>query len=83
MKGGVCFDLDLGTIQKAELTPASPSPEQVLEMLFQAMQEPPKGVRQEAHRPMRIELEDARLAAALTPELEKMGIGEEPLPGTG
>lgn len=66
---------ELGTVQTAELTPAFPTPEQETEMLFQAMQEPSKGARQEAHRPMRVELEDAGLAAALAPELEKMGIG--------
>lgn len=67
--------LEAGTVQKVELVPAPPTPEQIGGMLFQAMKEPPTGTRQIAHRPSHIEMEDAELAAALASELVKIGIG--------
>ena len=69
------LNLDLGMIQKGEIVPEPANPEQMKQILSQTMNEPPKGMRQKAHRPTHIEFEDAGLAAALAPELEKMGIG--------
>jgi tetratricopeptide (TPR) repeat protein len=68
------LSLDFGTIQKGEIVPEPPNPEQMEQILSQAMNEPPQGVGQKAHRPMHIEFEDADLAAALAPALEKIGI---------
>jgi hypothetical protein len=69
-------------IQKAELTPDAPTPQDVLDMLFQSMREPSSDRRQKGHRPAHLQFEDASLGQALAPELEKLGIGvaHQPLP---
>ncbi len=69
------LNLDFGTIQRGEIAPEPPNPEQMEQILSQSMDEPPQGMRQKAHRPTHIEFEDAELAAALAPALEKIGIG--------
>jgi tetratricopeptide (TPR) repeat protein len=70
----ILVNLQLGIIQSFELLPDYPSPEQLLNILFQAMQKPPKGMKQKPHRPQQIQLEDESLATALTPELETLDI---------
>jgi hypothetical protein len=76
------LNLDKGVLQKLESMPGRPAPEQMLEMLIQAMQEPTEDTGQEPHRPTQIHFEDAATVEALTPELAKMGInvGRQLLP---
>lgn len=76
------LNLDTGMIQKTEITPDYPTSEAMLEILVQGMQESPESTRQKPHRPAEIQFEDALLAGALAPELEKIGVGTEhhPLP---
>jgi len=69
-----------GVIQKFDLAEAPPSSERMLELIRQAMQTPPPGVRQKAHRPSRIEFEDEHLAAAVAAGLEEIGISVEAHP---
>lgn len=68
------LNLTMGLIQKMELVANYPSPAQLLEILFQAMQEPPQAVGQKRHRPQEIQIEAPALAEALVPELEKIDI---------
>jgi tetratricopeptide (TPR) repeat protein len=68
------LNLDKKWIQGADIGQAYPTPEQMLETLFQAMAEPPKGAGQKPHRPTQIRFEDATMATALAPELDKISI---------
>ena len=74
--------LDTGVLQKLEAMPSRPAPEQTLEMLIQAMQEPAVDTGQKPHRPTHIQFEDAATLEALEPELAKMGVnvGRQLLP---
>jgi tetratricopeptide (TPR) repeat protein len=67
-------NLDKGVLQLLEPTPDYPTPEQLLELLLRAMKEPPKGTKLKPHRPTQIQFEDAALAEALRPELDKLDI---------
>jgi tetratricopeptide (TPR) repeat protein len=73
-------NLDKGVLQFLELLPDYPTPEQLLELLLRAMKEPPKGTKLKPHRPTRIQFEDAALAEALRPELEKVDIDMQQYP---
>ena len=70
----VVLSLDTGVLQAAEITPGQPTPEELLPILFQAMQKPPKGTNQKPHRPQQIQFEDETLAAALNSPLAQIGI---------
>jgi tetratricopeptide (TPR) repeat protein len=76
------LNLDTGILQKLEATPDYPAPEPMLKMLFQSMKEPPEGTGQKPHRPTEVLFEDPALVAALSPELEKIGVnvGQHLLP---
>jgi tetratricopeptide (TPR) repeat protein len=71
------FSLDTGVLQKLEVVQGYPTPQHMLEILFQATRESPQGVDQQPHRPTTIQFEDASMAEALAPELEKIGVGTQ------
>jgi tetratricopeptide (TPR) repeat protein len=73
-------NLDKGVLQLLEPSPDYPTSEQLLALLWRAMKEPPKGTKLKPHRPTRIQFEDAALAEALRPELEKLDIDAQQSP---
>jgi hypothetical protein len=74
------LNLESGMIQNMEVAPEYPTSEQLLKILLQTMQKPPKESRQTPHRPQHIFVEDVDLVAALAPELEKIGVEIEQHP---
>ena len=70
----IVVSLQTGVVEGFELSPDYPAPEQLLQALFRAMQEPPKEAKQKPHRPQQIQFEDAGLAETLAPELAKIDI---------
>jgi tetratricopeptide (TPR) repeat protein len=74
------FNLETGQMQKFETTPAQPNAKTLLALLTDAMQKPPRELRQKPHRPTQILIADSNLVEALAPDLENLGIKMESHP---
>ncbi|MFN8456211.1 MAG: hypothetical protein U0401_16345 [Anaerolineae bacterium] len=76
----IVLNLETGMLQKVEAAQAPPDPQQLMKILLEAMQKPPRESGQKPHRPQQILLAEAALATALAPELTKLGVktGHEP-----
>ena len=74
-------DLDNGALMASELTMSDPSPDEVLDVLYNAMRKPHKMVGP-ARRPMAIGMADRGLAAALAGSLTEIQVQaiHQPLP---
>ncbi len=70
----VTLNLNMGMLQTLESIANLPTSEELLKILLGAMRKPPRQTRQKPHRPAQIQLEDAALVAALSPELAKIGV---------
>jgi hypothetical protein len=70
----IFYNIDKDLIQGFPIFPAAPTPEQVLEALFEVMLSRPPGSLQRPHRPKRIHFEDENLADALSSPLEEIGV---------
>lgn len=68
------LNIESGVLQFFELVPERPAPEQLQDILWRAMQQPPKNVGQKPHRPARVQFEEAAPAQTLKPALEKLNI---------
>ncbi|MBC8253442.1 MAG: hypothetical protein H8E35_05375 [Ardenticatenia bacterium] len=78
--GILVVNLDSELVQTADTAEGFPTWDQVLEVLFSAMRGSPPGTFYAPHRPTHIQVEDAELAAALTPELEKINVTVQSCP---
>jgi len=74
------FNLEPDFMQGMEVVPHKPSAREIGDVLIKAMQKPPLSTRQKAHRPNRIQLEEADWATTLKPELAKLNIGVQQYP---
>ena len=72
--GALVVNLDQGIIQGFETYPSPPTPDQVIETLFDAMRNQPSGVSQRPHRPKQIHFEDEILFKAMASALEEIGV---------
>ena len=72
--GALVVNLDQGIIQGFETYPSPPTPDQVIETLFEAMRNRPPGSSQRPYRPIQIHFEDENLIEAIAPALEEIGV---------
>ena len=72
--GALVVNLDQGIIQGFETYPSPPTPDQVIETLFEAMRNRPPGSSQRPHRPKQIHFEDEILIEAMASALEGIGV---------
>jgi len=72
--GSLVVNLDQGIIQGFETYPSPPTPDQVIETLFDKMRNQPSGVSQRPHRPKQIHFEDKILYEAMASALEEIGV---------
>ena len=74
------FNLEQDLLQGMELVPHKPSAQEIGDILVKAMQKPPLSTGQKAHRPSRIQIEEAGWVTSLKPELAKLDIGVQQYP---
>lgn len=72
--GALVVNLDQDIIQGFETYPSPPTPDQVIETLFDAMRNQPSGVSQRPHRPKQIHFEDKILFEATPSALEEISV---------
>ena len=71
------MNLDQGIIQSFDTYPSPPTPDQVIETLFEAMRSQPPGSSQKPHRPKQIHFEDEILMESMALALEEIGISSK------
>jgi len=71
------MNLDQGLIQSFDTYPSHPTPDQVIETLFEAMRSQPPGSSQKPHRPKQIHFEDEILMESMALALEEIGISSK------
>jgi tetratricopeptide (TPR) repeat protein len=72
--GALVVNLDQGLVQGLSTFPSPPTPDQVIEKLFEAMMSQPPGTGQEPHRPKQVHFEDQNLMRSLASALEDVGV---------
>ncbi len=78
----LALNLEQDILQCMELVEEKPTPEQISQILTKAMQKPPLSTGQKAHRPTRIQIENADWLAPLKSEFGKLEIGVQQYPRT-
>jgi tetratricopeptide (TPR) repeat protein len=68
------FNMDIGIIQRTQTFEVEPEPDEIGQILFEAMKQPPPGVGQKPHRPGQVVVETADLAGALRHELNALNV---------
>jgi len=74
------MNLDQGLILSLETYPSPPTPDQVIETLFEAMRSRPPESSQRPHRPKQIHFEDEILIEAMASALEEIDVSAALLP---
>jgi len=72
--GALVVNFDQGLIQRLDTFPSRPTPDQVLETLFEAIRNQPPGNSSRPHRPREIHFEDENLFKAVASALEDIGV---------